>query len=73
MEENGPYVEHIDSIEIIKLIDLLYLNKPENLIDKKNQTDCYEGIVQQIEQVMQEKSNKKYLIILIPFYIEETA
>jgi len=57
MDDQGPYLEHIDSKEIKKLIDLIYSSTPENVIVEpvQVQSDGYQGMIQNIEQMMDTK------------------
>ena len=60
MDENGPHVEHIESREIKKLIDLLYSSRPENVVEEpvKIHIDNYQGLVQHIDHIIPKKSNE---------------
>jgi hypothetical protein len=63
METQGPYLEHIDSKEIKKLIDRIYSSSPEDIIvEPANvQTDGgYQDIIQNIDQVVNNKTRDEH-------------
>ena len=62
MDENGPHVEHIESREIKKLINLLHSSRPEDIVEEpvQNHIDNYQGLVQHIEHIMPKKSNENH-------------
>lgn len=51
MSEDGSYLEHIESEEIKKLVELIYQSKPENTVEEEINVDKHEDIIKQIDQL----------------------
>ena len=60
MAEDDPYIEHIESEEIKKLVEKIYTAIPENMIfDNVNKHD-YDKIIEEIDDINIEKRSKKF-------------
>ena len=61
MDVQGPYIEHIDSKEIKKLIDRIYSIAPEDVIidTVEVQSDRYQDMIHSIDQVVTDKNREK--------------
>ena len=61
MDVQGPYIEHIDSKEIKKLIDRIYCSAPEDVIidTVEVQSDRYQDMIHSIDQAVTDKNREK--------------
>jgi len=52
MSGEEPYIEHIESTEIKKLINRIYANKPEDAVSSDVPVHHHEDVVQQIDALL---------------------
>lgn len=65
MSGEEPYIEHIESTEIKKLIDRIYKSKPEDVHAQEITTHLHDDIVGQIDDLLikpKESSEKRSMI-----------
>ena len=60
MAEDEPYIEHIESEEIKKLVEKIYTAKPENVIPDSTHNHNYDKIIEEIDEINIEKPSKKF-------------
>jgi hypothetical protein len=60
MEEDDAYIEHIESDEIKKLVEKIYLSKPEKIHVPSPQQHDYDTIIEKIDEINLDKPNRKY-------------
>ncbi len=53
MDNDAPYIEHIESEEIKKLVNLIYTSKPEDMMTppESNHEDIHHEIADQIDRL----------------------
>jgi len=65
MSGEEPYIEHIESTEIKKLIDRIYKSKPEDVIAQDVPLHHHDDIVEQIDDLLikpKESSDKRSMV-----------
>jgi hypothetical protein len=65
MSGEEPYIEHIESTEIKKLIDRIYKSKPEDVLAQEAPTHLHDDIVEQIDDLLikpKESTDKRNMV-----------